>query len=381
MSVGSKSKALQNPLVQMQVEGVNVGTLAQAAAYNFSHRFRLTMSAPGVVYIDAGADMFAQMSGMRGEDGDDGFAIPGAPGPAGTVPASALTGPTALQGDAGDDGWMIPGVAGLAGSSGILYALVALSDDPETMVYYPPDTDTYGCSKTFNENVVIVGNLDVGFNGGGILKLWGPAAGGTFIWNSTVVSGMELSGGTNGDTRFLFTNGNGLPTAAISMNYSAAYDAAGTFSMQKRTIGNVFTSNIWGINAGSGKIWVGAAGSGTLNGLINVVGECQVQTVGTIQVSKGVITTAVTIDWNAGFFQTFTETSLQNPVITFTAPPNCCSLFLKIVAPASGTTPTISYPATVKGSPPTTVTLAKTSLLEFFWDGTSYFFMSSCQNV
>jgi hypothetical protein len=98
-------------------------------------------------------------------------------------------------------------------------------------------------------------------------------------------------------------------------------------------------------------------------------------------VSKGVITTAVTIDWTAGNIQTFTETTLQNPTLTFTAPAAPCPLWLKIVAPAAGTTGTITYPGTVKGSPPATVTLAKTSMLEFFWDGTNYFYMAGCLNV
>ena len=102
---------------------------------------------------------------------------------------------------------------------------------------------------------------------------------------------------------------------------------------------------------------------------------------GSVLISKGTITTAVTIDWTAGDHQTFTETTLQNPTITFTAPANPCRLWLKIAAPATGTTGTITWPATVKGSPPTTVTLAKSSALEFDWDGANYYYMAGCLNV
>jgi len=35
----------------------------------------------------------------------------------------------------------------------------------------------------------------------------------------------------------------------------------------------------------------------------------------------------------------------------------------------------------VKGAPPTTVTLAKTSMLHFAWDGATYFYLCGALNV
>lgn len=122
--------------------------------------------------------------------------------------------------------------------------------------------------------------------------------------------------------------------------------------------------------------------SATTNpGLSASNGQAKANNYGSALVDKGAITTAVTIDWTAGDHQTFTETTLQNPTITFTAPANPCRLWLKIAAPATGTTGTITWPATVKGSPPTTVTLAKSSALEFDWDGANYYYMAGCLNV
>jgi len=211
-------------------------------------------------------------------------------------------------------------------------------------------------------------------------QFYGPN-GTLWEWNSTVGGGVLLDGGTTADTRILFRNGNGSPTSALSLNFTNAYDAAGTLTFQKRTTANGFVQNIMGISLTGPTIWIGAGGAGTQNGLLNVKGELQSQTFGCVNTSQTASTAATTVNWPAGFVQTVTLVTAVNTTFTFTSPPNPCILMLKLIAPASGTTPTITWPATVKGAPPVTVTLAKTSVLEFFFDGTNYFFMSSCQNV
>lgn len=111
-------------------------------------------------------------------------------------------------------------------------------------------------------------------------------------------------------------------------------------------------------------------------------GETLGKTYGAALVNKGTITTAVAFDFTAGNFQQFTETSAQNPTISITtAPSNPCPFWLKIIAPAAGTSPTITYPATFKGAWPTTVTLAKYSLVEGFFDGTNYNYIGGTLNV
>jgi hypothetical protein len=92
-----------------------------------------------------------------------------------------------------------------------------------------------------------------------------------------------------------------------------------------------------------------------------------------------------TVNWAGSDFRKFTLTTATNCTVSFTAPSGSAParLRLLVIAPASGTSPTITWPGTVKqGTPaiPTTVTLAKTSLLDFMFDGTSYWFLGAQQN-
>jgi hypothetical protein len=151
----------------------------------------------------------------------------------------------------------------------------------------------------------------------------------------------------------------------------------------------------WNLNGGGASNLVNHHGGGTVGGIdftdtdgttftkyasIDMKGQYWGSNYGANLTDKGTITTAVTIDWTVSMIQKFTQTSLQNPVLTFTAPAKPCLLLLEVVAPASGTSPTITWPGTVKGAPPTTVTLAKTSMYPFFWDGTSYYYLPGCLN-
>jgi hypothetical protein len=180
------------------------------------------------------------------------------------------------------------------------------------------------------------------------------------------------------------SSGANLTTGAqcVALGHSVSFpsvSANGQLNIQNFIYGFLNTGT--GATVSTGRL---AFGQSTDDGVtkIQIAGSVKANGYGSALVSKGVVGAAVTIDWTAGCIQTFTTTTATNCTLTFTAPNNPGnSLFLKVVAPAAGTTPTLTYPATVKGVPPATVTLAKVSMLEFVWDGTNYFYMSGCLNV
>lgn len=100
------------------------------------------------------------------------------------------------------------------------------------------------------------------------------------------------------------------------------------------------------------------------------------------RINKGTVGASTTITWAAGSYQTLTLTSATNLTLTFGAPSGPAKLYLAITSPPSGTNPSITYPATVKGSPPTSVTaLARYMVLEFFYDGTNYIYLAGLNNI
>lgn len=100
------------------------------------------------------------------------------------------------------------------------------------------------------------------------------------------------------------------------------------------------------------------------------------------QINKGTVGSSSAIDWRNGAYQTLTLTSATNCTLTMTAPVSPAMVYLKVTAPSSGTVPTITYPANVKGGAPTTVTnLARYNLLSFFWDGSNYNYIGGALNV
>lgn len=93
--------------------------------------------------------------------------------------------------------------------------------------------------------------------------------------------------------------------------------------------------------------------------------------------NKGTVTSAVTIDWAAdGASQRLTLTSATALTVTFTAPSVIGWFTLKVIYPASGTVPAITWPATVRweqGAQPTgTKTLGRATIYRFYFDGTNY---------
>lgn len=119
------------------------------------------------------------------------------------------------------------------------------------------------------------------------------------------------------------------------------------------------------------------------NGQINVnsYSEINASSYGFSLFDSGTITTSVMLDFRKSSIQRFTETSAQNPTITFHNPSNQTIVYVEIIAPASGTSPTISWPATVKGSPPTTVALGKINVLTFLYDGSRYVYLGASGDV
>lgn len=99
--------------------------------------------------------------------------------------------------------------------------------------------------------------------------------------------------------------------------------------------------------------------------------------------NKGTVTTTVAFDFRASEFQTMTLTNATNCTASVSnAPQGPCYVRIKVTAPALGTVPNITWPATFKGGWPTTVTnLARYNLLNGFYDGTNYNYLSGALNI
>lgn len=100
------------------------------------------------------------------------------------------------------------------------------------------------------------------------------------------------------------------------------------------------------------------------------------------QANKGTVGAATTLTFSSGAFQTLTLTSATALTVTVGAPPGVGMVFIKITAPAAGTVPNITYPATFKGGWPVTVTnLGRYNLLCGFYDGTNYNYIGGSLNI
>lgn len=100
-------------------------------------------------------------------------------------------------------------------------------------------------------------------------------------------------------------------------------------------------------------------------------------------VNKGTVTTTVSFDFRAGQFQTLTLTNGTACTASVSnAPQGPCYVQIKVTAPSLGTVPSITWPSTFKGGWPTTVAnLARYNLLEGFFDGTNYNYLSGALNI
>jgi hypothetical protein len=93
-------------------------------------------------------------------------------------------------------------------------------------------------------------------------------------------------------------------------------------------------------------------------------------------VDKSTVGSTTTLDFRTGSLQKFQTISATACTISFTAPTNPSELWIEIVAPASGTTPTMTWPTVKGGTMPATVTLAKKRMVNLFYDGTDYVLMA-----
>lgn len=120
----------------------------------------------------------------------------------------------------------------------------------------------------------------------------------------------------------------------------------------------------------------------TLVALITNKGMYRGTGFGSPLVNNGTVGAAANLDFTNGCNQNFTLTSATACTVSASTNPSYpCAVRIRISAPASGTSPAISYSSAFKGSWPTSVTLAKTSLLEGFWDGSFYYYLAGCLNV
>ena len=197
---------------------------------------------------------------------------------------------------------------------------------------------------------------------------------GDFTAQASLNSTTNLQVGTYGNVNtYLKCNGNtGIGTAGQGLYLGWNYQGGGS--------GDIL--NHHGAGATGGVNFTDTDGTTfTKYASIDMKGQHWGSNYGANLKNLGTVGAAITVDWTVSMNETITLTSATNCTLTFTAPLNPCFLFLKVVAPASGTTPTMTFPATCKGSPPTTVTLAKTSVYPFWWDGTNYYYLPGCLNA
>lgn len=95
------------------------------------------------------------------------------------------------------------------------------------------------------------------------------------------------------------------------------------------------------------------------------------------EINKGTVTSSVSIDWAAGANQRLTLTTARNCTISFSSnPPTIGWVTLKTISPASGTVPSITWPASVKWAaatkPAQATTLGRANVQRLYWDGTNY---------
>lgn len=113
----------------------------------------------------------------------------------------------------------------------------------------------------------------------------------------------------------------------------------------------------------------------------DLTGQVKAANYGTTIQNLGTTNTPA-INWTTSSIATFATSSGAAATVTMTAPANATGmLFVRITGPASGSTASINWPATVKGSPPTTVLITKSHFLQFAWDGTNYWYIGGAVNA
>lgn len=99
--------------------------------------------------------------------------------------------------------------------------------------------------------------------------------------------------------------------------------------------------------------------------------------------NKGTVTTTVAFDFRQSQFQTVTLTNGTACTASVSnAPQGPCQIWIKVTAPAAGTSPAITWPASFKNAWPTTVTtIGRYNLLAGYYDGTNYNYLSGALNI
>ena len=113
---------------------------------------------------------------------------------------------------------------------------------------------------------------------------------------------------------------------------------------------------------------------------LTVVGAVSATSHGTPVNALGTVGATATCDFTKSAFNTLTLTTATNCTISFTAPANPCDVTVIVSAPASGTVPTQTWPATVNGTPAAVSTLGKRTINRFHYDGSRYWLLASLAN-
>jgi hypothetical protein len=135
------------------------------------------------------------------------------------------------------------------------------------------------------------------------------------------------------------------------------------------------------------ELWVDGTMVGSFTaGAVTLTGPLTARTVtakhfgqsGEFAINGGVAVGATaTVDWSAnGASQRMFLTSATNCTVSMTAPPAIGWYTLKTISPASGTVPSITWPASVKWAgatkPAQAATLGRANIQRFYWDGSNY---------
>jgi hypothetical protein len=127
--------------------------------------------------------------------------------------------------------------------------------------------------------------------------------------------------------------------------------------------------------------WIDTNGSTfTISATLDSQGQFKAANYGSALVDKGVVGASVALNFQTGDHQAFQTTSATACTVSWTLPSNPCRFAVRVKAPATGTSPAVTWPA-MKGTAPTAYTLNTQSMLWFEYDGANVFYMGGCLNV